>query len=235
MNEMMVRTNHPEVEPQPPQSLYETLGVSSKATQEELKKAFRQKALEAHPDRGGDEQLFKRINGAYQILSDPERRASYDATLFEQPEARLEKRDTQKDVAIAEVKHEAAAALESVNRVYALAVVEAGPIVPGVPATEMQLRVKRELDEAAKEIDIAAQDALFSITNASEFTGGSGASEYVGQGAGAHESRKKEGPDGVERMIDKTAPLVGDLFGTGEAIGSYLIDKITGSGGGTHP
>ena len=61
---------------------YETLGVSRNATQDELKKAFRQLALKHHPDRNaGDkdsEAKFKEINEAYSCLSDPEKRAHYD-------------------------------------------------------------------------------------------------------------------------------------------------------------
>ena len=61
---------------------YKTLGVSSNASQEEIKKAFRQLALKYHPDRNPDnksaEDKFKEINEAYSCLSDPEKRASYD-------------------------------------------------------------------------------------------------------------------------------------------------------------
>lgn len=61
---------------------YEILGVSRNATPDELKAAFRKLAAQHHPDRNpGDEgahERFKRINAAYQILSDPQRRAAYD-------------------------------------------------------------------------------------------------------------------------------------------------------------
>ena len=61
---------------------YGTLGVSRDASQEELKKAFRQLALKHHPDRNaGDktsEDKFKEINEAYSCLSDPEKRSHYD-------------------------------------------------------------------------------------------------------------------------------------------------------------
>jgi len=61
---------------------YDILGVSRNATQEELKKAFRQLALKHHPDRNaGDkasEDKFKVINEAYSCLSDQEKRAHYD-------------------------------------------------------------------------------------------------------------------------------------------------------------
>ncbi|MBI4611363.1 MAG: molecular chaperone DnaJ [Candidatus Rokubacteria bacterium] len=61
---------------------YEILGVSRDATDGDLKKAYRQLALQYHPDRNpGDkkaEEHFKEINEAYSVLSDPEKRAQYD-------------------------------------------------------------------------------------------------------------------------------------------------------------
>ena len=62
---------------------YEILGVSKDATQEEIKKAFRQLAKKYHPDANpGDptaEARFKEINEAYEVLSDETKRANYDA------------------------------------------------------------------------------------------------------------------------------------------------------------
>ena len=60
---------------------YDILGVSKGVTDEQLKIAFRKKALEYHPDRNKSkdaEEKFKEINEAYQILSDSEKRAKYD-------------------------------------------------------------------------------------------------------------------------------------------------------------
>lgn len=61
---------------------YATLGVSREATPEEIKKAYRKKALESHPDRNpGDpkaEQQFKLISEAYEVLSDDNKRRVYD-------------------------------------------------------------------------------------------------------------------------------------------------------------
>ncbi|KAI0029321.1 hypothetical protein K488DRAFT_88858 [Vararia minispora EC-137] len=57
---------------------YDLLGVSETATDAELKKAYRQKALRLHPDKGGDPELFKEVTHAYQILSDPQKRSIYD-------------------------------------------------------------------------------------------------------------------------------------------------------------
>ena len=60
---------------------YEILGVSRKASQDEIKKAFRKYALKYHPDRNKSseaQEKFKEINEAYQVLSDPEKRSIYD-------------------------------------------------------------------------------------------------------------------------------------------------------------
>ncbi len=58
---------------------YEILGVSKTASEEEIKKAFRKKAHQYHPDKGGgDEAKFKEINEAYQVLGNKDKRAQYD-------------------------------------------------------------------------------------------------------------------------------------------------------------
>jgi len=62
-------------------SLYETLDVSSTASQDEIKKAYRRLARKYHPDinkEAGAEEKFKEINAAYEILSDEKKRAQYD-------------------------------------------------------------------------------------------------------------------------------------------------------------
>ncbi len=61
--------------------LYEILGVSKDASESEIKKAFRRRARELHPDvnKAADaEDQFKELNEAYDVLSDPNKRAQYD-------------------------------------------------------------------------------------------------------------------------------------------------------------
>ena len=57
---------------------YELLGVSKTATTLEIKKAFKKKALKAHPDKGGDPEVFKELNMAHEVLCNAEKRELYD-------------------------------------------------------------------------------------------------------------------------------------------------------------
>ncbi|HRF28222.1 MAG TPA: molecular chaperone DnaJ [Candidatus Saccharibacteria bacterium] len=58
---------------------YEVLGVSKTASDDEIKKAFRKAAVKHHPDKeGGNEEKFKEINEAYEVLKDKQKRQRYD-------------------------------------------------------------------------------------------------------------------------------------------------------------
>ena len=52
------------------ENYYETIGVSENATQEEIKKAYKKKAIQHHPDKGGDEEMFKKISVAFDTIGD---------------------------------------------------------------------------------------------------------------------------------------------------------------------
>ena len=58
--------------------LYQLLGLTPEASSSEIKKAYRQLALTKHPDKGGDVSEFQAIQRAYEVLSDPEKRSTYD-------------------------------------------------------------------------------------------------------------------------------------------------------------
>ena len=60
--------------------LYERLEVSNGASADEIKKAYMKMARKHHPDKGGDAELFKHVQEAYEVLSDDVRRQVYDAT-----------------------------------------------------------------------------------------------------------------------------------------------------------
>lgn len=66
------------------ENLYNILGVSPNATADEIKKAYRVLAMRHHPDRNPDansELRFNAINAAYELLSDPQKRAEYNQSL----------------------------------------------------------------------------------------------------------------------------------------------------------
>ncbi len=60
------------------QDYYNLLGIQKGASADDIKRAYRKLAGENHPDRGGDAEKFKKINEAYQVLSDTQKRSQYD-------------------------------------------------------------------------------------------------------------------------------------------------------------
>lgn len=57
---------------------YRILGVERRATQTDIKKAYKDKARHLHPDKGGDPEAFKKVNEAYRVLGNEETRTRYD-------------------------------------------------------------------------------------------------------------------------------------------------------------
>jgi DnaJ-class molecular chaperone len=57
---------------------YEALGVPNTASEDEIKKAYRKLAREHHPDKRGDPEKFRKVQEAYEVLSDPEKRQNFD-------------------------------------------------------------------------------------------------------------------------------------------------------------
>lgn len=57
---------------------YSVLGIAKTATALEIKKAYRKAVLKAHPDKGGSSDLFRKVQRAYEVLRDTEKRARYD-------------------------------------------------------------------------------------------------------------------------------------------------------------
>lgn len=61
-------------------SLYDTLGINKDASKEEIKKAYKNKAKESHPDKGGSTDKMVALNKAYSILNDESKKEKYDKT-----------------------------------------------------------------------------------------------------------------------------------------------------------
>jgi curved DNA-binding protein CbpA len=107
---MVREVNHGEVE-HAMATLYDTLGVPTHATEEEIKRAYRKAAMKWHPDRnGGAEEVaratFQEIRDAYAILSDAAQRKVYDSVYAEQmrswqaQHARRQQAQTEREAAV---------------------------------------------------------------------------------------------------------------------------------------
>jgi DnaJ-class molecular chaperone len=59
---------------------YSTLGIDKAADTDQVKRAYRQRASRAHPDKGGSTEEMAQVNKAYAVLADPEKRKAYDET-----------------------------------------------------------------------------------------------------------------------------------------------------------
>eukprot|EP01062_Namystynia_karyoxenos_P004674 TRINITY_DN11664_c0_g1_i2.p2 TRINITY_DN11664_c0_g1~~TRINITY_DN11664_c0_g1_i2.p2 ORF type:complete len:231 (+),score=36.62 TRINITY_DN11664_c0_g1_i2:73-693(+) len=69
-----VAAGHPRFDP------YAKLGIPRDADQRDIRKAYRKRSMEAHPDKGGSKEEFIAVTEAYQLLSDPDKRAFFDRT-----------------------------------------------------------------------------------------------------------------------------------------------------------
>ncbi len=74
---------------------YKTLGVNPNASPDEIKKAYRKLANQHHPDKGGDQAVFKDISVAYDTLSDGQKRAEYDQMRMGGPQVKFQSGDFQ--------------------------------------------------------------------------------------------------------------------------------------------
>jgi DnaJ family protein C protein 17 len=64
-------------------TLYTWLDIPEDASKDQIKKAYRAKAMDCHPDRGGDPEVFAKISEAHTVLMDDDRRAKYDKKVRE--------------------------------------------------------------------------------------------------------------------------------------------------------
>lgn len=77
-------------------TLYDTLNLNPNCNKEDVRKAYKKKVKEVHPDKGGDPEEFKEVNRAYLILYDSESRYKYDSTGEEEKPSERKKVDIDK-------------------------------------------------------------------------------------------------------------------------------------------
>ena len=66
---------------------YDVLGLQQDATAAGIRKAYRQRAKHEHPDKGGSDEQFQRLQQAYEVLADAGSRQQYDRTVLQQRES----------------------------------------------------------------------------------------------------------------------------------------------------
>ena len=73
-------------------TFYDILGISRSASQQEILVAYRKRCLETHPDKGGDGKDFMNVRKGYEILSNPEKRRTYDQWVLRKEKEELERK-----------------------------------------------------------------------------------------------------------------------------------------------
>ena len=77
-------------------SHYDVLGLPPSASGSQIRKAYRQRAKESHPDKGGSDEQFQRLSQAYEVLSDDVQRSSYDRAAVQAQESQARQHATRK-------------------------------------------------------------------------------------------------------------------------------------------
>ncbi len=80
VTKLISMSGYPKSKSEGEEDLYKLLGVERNASLEEIRRSYKDLSKIHHPDKGGNEEMFKKINRANEILSDPEKRQGYDMT-----------------------------------------------------------------------------------------------------------------------------------------------------------